>query len=120
MANITSSLTILAVEDVDAARDFCTEKLGYEEEFRTGGWSFVARGSLGLRIGHCPGITPMSRCQDHSLIVQAVVDEHIDALFEEFKANGVDVTGPEDKPWGRREFAVATPDGHRFLFSMGL
>jgi hypothetical protein len=24
---------------------------------------------------------------------------------------------PSDKPWGQREMAVATPDGHRMMFA---
>jgi uncharacterized glyoxalase superfamily protein PhnB len=58
----------------------------------------------------------MSKCSDHSLIVQANVDD-ANELYREFKSNGVDVSEPEDKPWGLREFVVHTPDGHRFIFT---
>lgn len=119
MQNIIDSLVILAVEDLDASRDFYRRQMGFEETLRTGGWSFLKRGGLRLRIGHCPGIVPMSQCPDHSLIIQAVVEDAV-ALFEELKANGVDVSAPEDKPWGQREFGVLTPDGHRFMFSQRL
>ena len=37
-------------------------------------------------------------------------------IIEEFRANGVDVSEAEDKPWGFREFGVLTIDGHRFMF----
>ena len=115
MPSILYNFTILAVEDVDASRDFYVNQMGFEEIFRTGGWSFLERGTLKLRIGHCPGIVPISECQDHSLVVQANVDD-ANALFQEFRANGVDVSEPEDKPWGFREFGVVTIDGHRFMF----
>jgi hypothetical protein len=26
------------------------------------------------------------------------------------------LSGPADRPWGRREMALATPDGHRLMF----
>lgn len=107
--------TILAVEDVESSRAFYMDKMGFRELLRTGGWSFLKRGSLKLRIGHCPGIVPMVECQDHSLIVQANVDD-ANSLHDEFRLKGVDVSEPEDKPWGFREFGVLTPDGHRFLF----
>ena len=61
----------------------------------------------------------MSKHSDHSLIIQAMTDDAI-ALHDEFKANGVDVSEPEDKEWGLREFGVLTPDGHRFMFSQPL
>lgn len=119
MPTISDNLTILAVEDLDVSRDFYIRKMGFEETLRTGGWSFLRRGSLRLRIGHCPGIVPMSDCPDHSLIIQAEVDDAA-SLYDELKANGVDAGEPEDKPWGQREFGVVTPDGHRFMFSQPL
>ncbi|MDJ0760800.1 MAG: hypothetical protein QNJ19_15500 [Woeseiaceae bacterium] len=57
----------------------------------------------------------MSECPDHSLIIQANVDD-ANALYSEFLANGVDVSEPDDKPWGFREFGVVTLDGHRLMF----
>ena len=119
MATIVENLTILAVEDVELSSRFYVDQLGFEEYLRTGGWSFLCRGSLNLRIGHCPGIVPMTECQDHSLIIQANVDD-ANELYREFKANGADVSRPEDKPWGYREFGLLTPDGHRFLFAEAL
>ena len=116
MSSIENQLTILAVLDVDASRAFFVDKMGFTEELRTGGWSFLRRGALRLRIGHCPGITPISECLDHSLIVQAVVDD-ARGLYEEFLGQGVEVSAPEDTPWGQREFGGVTPDGHRFMFT---
>ncbi len=116
MAEIIENLTILAVEDLELSRAFYIDKMGFEEYLNTGGWSFLQRGSLYLRIGHCPGIVPMARCRDHSLIIQANVDD-IDALYREFEAKGVDASAPQDRPWGYREFVATTPDGHSFLFT---
>ena len=116
MANITENLTILAVEDIEVSRAFYIDQMGFDEFIRVNGWSFLNRGSLNLRVGHCPGIVPISQCQDHSLIIQANVDD-ANEMYREFKAKGVDVSAPEDKPWGYREFGVVTPDGHRFMFS---
>ena len=119
MTNIKDNLTILAVEDLESSRKFYVQKMGFVETFQTGGWSFLKRGHLRLRIGHCPGIVPMSACQDHSLIIQAIVDD-ANALYEEFKTKGINVSEPDDKPWGLREFGVLTPDGHRFMFVQDL
>lgn len=119
MATIVDNLTILVVLDLEVSRAYYIEKLGFEEYLRTGGWSFLRRGSLFLRIGHCPGIKPISECVDHSLIVQAVVDD-ARALCEELKGNEAEPSEPEDKPWGQREFGVVSPDGHRFMFTQTL
>jgi len=113
--SILENWVILAVEDVETSRVFYVDRMGFDERLRTGGWSFLERGTLKLRIGHCPGIVPISDCQDHSLIVQANVDD-ANSLYEEYLLKGVDVSEPEDKPWGFREFGVVTPDGHRFMF----
>ena len=119
MASIIENLTILAVEDVERSSRYYVDQLGFDEYFKTDGWSFLNRGSLNLRIGHCPGIVPMTDCQDHSLIIQANVDD-ANALYQEFKANDVEASEPEDRPWGYREFVVLTPDGHRILFTQPL
>jgi len=116
VTNIVDNFTILAVLDVEKSRSFYITQLGFEEDLRVDGWSFLRRGSLRLRIGHCPGITPIADCPEHSLIVQAEVDDAY-SLYEEFKAKGVHVNEPEDKPWGLREFGVVTPDGHRLMFT---
>jgi len=97
MANIPENLTLFAVEDIEVSRSFYIDKRGFNEYLRTNGWSFLNRGSLNLRFGHCPGIVPMTRRQDHSLIVQANVD-NANELYREYKSKGVEVSEPEDKP----------------------
>ena len=89
MAAIVNNLTVLAVADLDVSRSFYLDKLGFEEYFRTDGWSFLRRGTLLLRVGHCPGIEPISQFADHSLVIQAVVDD-AQALYEEFNTRGTD------------------------------
>lgn len=64
---------------------------------------------------------------------QAIVltTDHIDELFQQFRAKGLrtpgDPTapievheGPLDQSWGTREFYVADPDGHSLRFAQGL
>jgi hypothetical protein len=31
--------------------------------------------------------------------------------------NAIILAAPKDKPWGWREMAVATPEGHRMMFA---
>ncbi|WP_432799871.1 VOC family protein [Poriferisphaera sp. WC338] len=105
---------ILAVLDLDIARKFYMEKLGFSEVWREGGWCMVQRDESYVRLGHCPGIRSMSECSEHSLVAQWEVDD-AKGLWHEFKGNGVEVGEIKDQPWGYREFVLSTPDGHRFL-----
>jgi uncharacterized glyoxalase superfamily protein PhnB len=67
-------------------------------------------------LGECSDALWARETGDHSYFAYALV-ENVDKLFEEFEANGADIIRrPMDQPWGLREFAVATPDGHRITF----
>ena len=116
MPEILSSTFVLAVTDLAASKKFYLEKLGFAEDFSVDGWSFLSRGDCKLRLGHCPDATPMSKVQDHSWFAYLHVRE-ASGLYQEIVNSGVDIWHKlEDKPWGMREFAVVTPDGHRIVF----
>jgi uncharacterized glyoxalase superfamily protein PhnB len=54
---------------------------------------------------------------DHSYFAYLTVDD-VDALHAEFVGRGAIILhAASDKPWGQREMAVATPDGHRMMFA---
>ncbi|WER50575.1 hypothetical protein CupriaWKF_34265 [Cupriavidus sp. WKF15] len=47
--------------------------------------------------------------------------DDIDALHAEPASRGaIIVQPPADKPWGMREMALATPDGHRMMVGQEL
>jgi catechol 2,3-dioxygenase-like lactoylglutathione lyase family enzyme len=114
--NIIASTFVLAVNDLEATKAFYVEKLGFVEEFSVEGWTFIRRGDCKLRIGHCPDAVPMTKCQDHSWFAYLHVHD-ARGFFAEVVNNGVEVWhNLDDKPWGMREFAIVTPDGHRIVF----
>ena len=116
MPDILDSTFVLAVRDLAASVSFYTGKLGFREDRRVDGWAFLSRGVCRLRLGHCPDAVPMSATPDHSWFAYLHVRDAA-GLYAEVVANGVEVWHPlEDKPWGMREFAVVTPDGHRIVF----
>lgn len=42
-------------------------------------------------------------------------------MYSELKARGAPILHEiENKPWGFREFAVVTPEGHRIVFGQDL
>ncbi len=116
MTAVLSSTFVLAVNDLSASRRFYIEKLGFTEDLSVDGWSFLSRGACKLRMGHCPGIVPMSQAQDHSWFAYLHVQD-APALYAELVAGGVEMWHKlADRPWGMREFAIVTPDGHRIVF----
>lgn len=116
MSEIVASTFVLAVQDLDASRTFFCQKLGFVEDLRVEGWSFLSRGACRLRLGHCPEALPISKCADHSWFAYLHVRD-ITGLYEQVRKQDVEVWHVlEDKPWCMREFAIVTPDGHRIVF----
>lgn len=115
MSDILASTFVLAVNDLAASRAFYIEKLGFKEDLSVEGWSFLSRGACRLRLGDCPDAVPMWKAQDHSWFAYLHVAGAA-ALYEEWKQNGVEIWHTlKDTPWGMREFAIVTPDGHRIV-----
>lgn len=120
MSEILISTFVLAVKDLAASKKFYMEKLGFSEDFSVDGWVFLSRGACKLRLGDCPDAMPMSQAGDHSWFAYLHVQDAAD-LYKEIVRNGVEIWHKlDDKPWGMREFAVVTPDGHRIVFGENL
>ena len=116
MSEILSATFVLAVNDLEMSKKFYIEKLGFTEDMCVEGWSFLSRGACKLRLGDCPGIRPMSEAPDHSWFAYLHVQDAKN-LYDEIGKNGVKIWHKlDDKPWGMREFAIVTPDGHRIVF----
>lgn len=111
---------VLAVVDLAATVAWYRERLGFAIHFETEGWCFLQRDGMQLMLGHCPDQPPASAIGDHSYFAYVEVDA-IDALHAEFRQRGASGLGAlHDRPWGMREFALATPDGHRLMFGQAL
>ncbi|MBM4010014.1 MAG: VOC family protein [Planctomycetes bacterium] len=116
MPEILSSTFVLAVADVNASVGFYVNQLGFTEDLRVEGWAFLSQGACRLRLGHCPEAIPMTDVPDHSWFAYLHVRDAA-GLYREYRARGVGIWHPlADKPWGMREFAIVTPDGHRIVY----
>src|SRR6187402_639342 len=116
MSEITMSTFVLAVQDLAASKKFYLDKLGFSEDFSVDGWAFLSRGACKLRLGDCPDAMPMSEAADHSWFAYLHVQDAA-GMYKEIVSKGVEIWHKlEDKPWGMREFAIVTPDGHRIVF----
>ncbi|HEY8571070.1 VOC family protein [Phenylobacterium sp.] len=118
---LTPYAHVLAVRDLPATTRYFTEVLGFSRDWNdAGNWECLSRDGLRMMIGACPDAIPPAELGDHSYFAYVNVDD-VDALAAEFEGRGALIRSrPADKPWGVREMAVATPEGHRMMFAQVL
>jgi catechol 2,3-dioxygenase-like lactoylglutathione lyase family enzyme len=116
MPQLTGIQCVLAVKKLSDSVAFYRDQLGFSLDFEVEGWAFLSRDHIRLRLGECADALPASETGDHSYFAYVTV-EAIDQLYAETVSRGVQALHtPADKPWGVREFAIRTPDGHRIMF----
>jgi catechol 2,3-dioxygenase-like lactoylglutathione lyase family enzyme len=109
---------VLAVRDLAGAVAYFVEILGFAREWADAdNWQALIRGDVRLMLGRCPDALPAAELGDHSYFGFFATGD-VDTLHAEFKARAALIlSAPADKPWGWREMAVATPEGHRMMFA---
>jgi catechol 2,3-dioxygenase-like lactoylglutathione lyase family enzyme len=118
---LKSAVPILFVRDVSASAAFFREKLAFEIDFLHGTPPFygsVSRGKacLHLRFVHDPSFAALA-AREVSLILATIEVSDVQALFEEFKARGVDFAQMLTKQdWGGTDFHIRDPDGNVISF----
>ena len=119
-AKITDMSYVLAVPDVKKTADWWIGVMGFRLQMEPEGWRFVVRDRCRIMLGECPDAIPPKDLGDHSYFAYIELDD-LDAYHAEIAPRGAEIlAGPADKPWGMREMAVRTPDGHRVMFGMDL
>jgi hypothetical protein len=109
---------VLAVHDLTAEAAYFVDILGFARDWNDGDrWQSVVRDGVRIDLGCCPDALPVSSLGDHNYFAFLATDD-VDALHAEFASRAARIrSGPADKPWGWREMAVATPEGHRMMFA---
>lgn len=112
MTAILQNHFVLAVHDLTASAKFFQD-LGFRIVQEPEGWIFASRDNTMVMLGECRDAISPGALGDHSYFGYLRVDD-ADAFYEEVKAAGARILSQiETKPWGMREFSVASPEGHR-------
>lgn len=118
MSTLLRHRLILAVRDLRVSTEYWMKTLGFGRDFGDGsdGWSWLSRDGVAVGLGECANEPAASTLGDHSYVAYVTVDD-VDGLYVEFTGRGASIPAPPvTKPWGMREFAIRTPDGHRLTF----
>ncbi len=108
-------LVPLAVTDVDRARDFYGDTVGWSVDFDqvvSPELRFVQVTPPGSACSICFGIGLGMMPEGSSQFVQVVVDD-ADAALAELRGRGVECEGVDEQPWGRFVY-FQDPDGNRW------
>lgn len=118
---ILRSHYVLAVPDLDRSAHWYEQVLGCtREDVDPDNWAFMRCGRVTFMLGRCPDALPVPDLGDHQYFAYLVVDD-VDAFFERAKAAGATIRKPPtDEPWGAREMALATIDGHRLMIATNI
>jgi predicted enzyme related to lactoylglutathione lyase len=118
---VLGSNPVLAVHDLERNAAWFTDVLGCERfDIEGGGWVFCRAGSIRFMLGLCPDEVPASDIGDHSYLAYLDVDD-VDAFHARAVEAGADILkAPRDEPWGLREMALRSPEGHRFMLGQRL
>lgn len=101
----------IAVDDIDAAREFYAGFLGLSDEEFNLGW--VARFTSPETGASVQVLTEDETGQTNP--VASVLVEDVDAAFAEAQEQGIEIVHPlTDEEWGVRRFFVRAPDGNVF------
>ncbi len=113
---ITCSYPVLAVHDLDRSGTWYRDVLGCElDDVDPGNWRFCRAGQVTFMLGRCPNVPSASELGDHSYVAYLRVDD-VDGFHARAVGAGAEVLKtPQDEPWGMRELALRSPDGHRFM-----
>lgn len=115
MPTIQQNRYVLAVPDADRSAEFFVRALGFAVVARPPGWVFVSKDHCTIMLGSCPDDLPPTDLGSHSYFAYLVVDD-ADEYHARLVAAGVSGLGTiGNRPWDMREFALATPDGHRLM-----
>jgi predicted enzyme related to lactoylglutathione lyase len=108
---------VIAVHDLGMSSGYYRDVLGFEiREIGDPGWRLFVKDECLIMAGECPDAMSPRELGDHSYFAYIEVDG-IDEFFETVRARGATIIKTlRQEPWGMKEFAIRTVDGHRIMF----
>jgi catechol 2,3-dioxygenase-like lactoylglutathione lyase family enzyme len=121
MPMISKTTFVIAVPDLKSSAAFYRDVLGFTiHTISDAGWLLYTSGDCRIMAGECPDAIPARKLGDHSYFAYLQIDE-IESYYASVRAAGAEIVKTiRDEPWGMREFAVVTIDGHRIMFAAPL
>jgi catechol 2,3-dioxygenase-like lactoylglutathione lyase family enzyme len=118
---ISKSRHVIAVPNLEKSANYYRSVLGFKiHEIGDPGWRLFVKDACVIMAGECPDAMPPLELGDHSYFAHMDVED-IDNYHARIAAAGAIIIKPlRDEPWGRREFAVRTLDGHRIMFGLDI
>ena len=114
---ITKTRYVLAVPDLQISLAFYRDVLGFDiVEIGDDGWRFFILDACEIMAGHCPDAIPPADLGDHSYFAYFILDDLDDYHDRVTTAGAQVIKSLRNEPWGMREFAIRTIDGHRIMF----
>jgi lactoylglutathione lyase len=106
---------IFHTPDMERAAAFYSDRLGFEERYRTEGFVALALGPFSLGFAESADATPAGR------VALWLYTDDVDAEIEALREAGVEVVRePEDQEWGERMAIVLDPDGNQVCLGQRL
>lgn len=115
------SMPVLQVSDVKRSEAFYCDKLGFRSHGTWGegpDFAIVQHGRVTIALDRTRDGGPVPTNQYWAAYVYV---EDADALCEQVSHAGIEIVrGPEDMPYGLRDFDIRDPDGHILAFGHDL
>lgn len=121
MSRIERTCFVLAVPDLKTSARYYRDVLGFQvHEMGDPGWRMYAKDDCRIMAGECADAIPPAELGDHSYFGYLVVEDAA-GYFDLVSSRGAEILKPlRDEPWGMREFALRTGDGHRLMVGQAL
>lgn len=112
---------VIAVHDLKKSAAFYRDILGFTiSQIEDPGWLFAAKENCLIMMGYCQDALDPHQLGDHAYFAYIEVSD-INTYYENILSNGGKPKyAPVNKPWGMREFAIQTIDGHNIMFGQQL
>lgn len=119
-STIVGARYVLAVKDLKKSADYYQQQLGFSTHWAYDGWHQLHREKFIVMLGECADDRSAFETLNHSYFAYIDV-ENIHELYEEYRLKDIEILSQlGNKPWGQREFAIRTIDGHRIMFGQAI